>query len=313
MVQITALTSYGIYCITRAVVSLINLIPHPTRVAFFGSILRHFTHLSPKYRKITAKNMELALADKPFTERSRILDRSANEMGRLISDCLRLEHLTDDWVREHIDIPYLPRYRELKSTEPERGILFVTGHLGSFDLLAYSIGLLGYPLHFVARRFKNPFLDKWFMGIRERTGNTVIPREGAVRKILKAIERGHDVGILFDQNVTRKHAVFVDWFGRSAATTVAPAIAAITTGCRVVVVGMSYKGNDHYRILCHECDFADITGDETLERSEKIELITAELSREFQKLILSFPEGWFWIHRRWKTAPEGMDENFYNT
>src|SRR5690606_20029609 len=105
--------------------------------------------------------------------------------------------------------------------------MMATGHLGSFELLAHCVSMYGFPISFVVRPFKLERLNAWWSGIREAAGNRAIARSGAFKEILKELTSGRDVAVLFDQNVTRNHAVFVDWFGRPAATTRTVALAAL--------------------------------------------------------------------------------------
>jgi KDO2-lipid IV(A) lauroyltransferase len=265
----------------------------------------------PRIRKTSLKNLALAFPDLNEVERIRIFKESIHSLARLINDCLRLEQLSDSWVREHVDIPYLSTYLSQKKLPNSRPYLFVTGHLGSFDLMAYSIGLLGYPLAFIVRRFKNPYLDRWFTDIRARTGNKVIERSGALRKVLRELHEGNDVGILFDQNVTRKHAIFVDWFGRPAATSFAPALAVLSTGCRVAAVCITHCLDDNYRIEVTEIEVDDVVQDESLNKEDKLRVLTDRFSQTYQQMIRAHPTEWFWFHRRWKTTPSGVDESFY--
>jgi KDO2-lipid IV(A) lauroyltransferase len=172
--------------------------------------------------------------------------------------------------------------------------------------------LWGHPVAAIARNFKSPRLDRWWRGLREARGNRIIDRSGAYKEMVKELTKGGTVAVLFDQNVRLHHAVFVDWFGKPAATTRAFAMAALRCRVPVMVAGMSYLGgDDKYRVDAIECDFSGVYNDESLNEAEKIELITREISERFTDLVRGFPEGWFWIHRRWKTRPEGDSEQIY--
>jgi KDO2-lipid IV(A) lauroyltransferase len=147
--------------------------------------------------------------------------------------------------------------------------------------------------------------------LREARGNTIIDRKGAFREICKNVDGGRSVAVLFDQNVKIKHAVFVDWFGKPAATTRAFALAAVKTRAPVFVASMKYLGADNYRVNGVECDFKSLYADETLEDEVKVQRITEQISAIYCAMIEEFPEGWFWLHRRWKTRPPGEAERVY--
>ena len=139
-----------------------------------------------------------------------ILGKNAIEMGRLLADTVRLSGLDEEWARTHVEIPALDAYAAARG---ETGVLIATGHLGSFELLGHAIGLRGYPLAAIARKFKSRRLDAWWTGMREARGNRIIDRTGAFREMVKSVSAGTSVAVLIDQNVKSNHAVFVDWFG----------------------------------------------------------------------------------------------------
>lgn len=300
-----------LYWLVRGGLGALGLIPHQLRTAVLGRILRVLVALHSPTKRIMLRNLTLAFPDESAEFYDALITRTCVSFARAISDTIRLFCLDQEWVREHVEIPFYDRYLELRAANPNKGILFVTGHLGSFDLLAYSAGLLGHSLNVVARRFKNRLLDGWFSGIRERTGNKVIDRSGATRKMLSAVNSGENVGILFDQNVTRKHAIFIDWFGRLAATTFAPGYVAVTTECQVMVVYLHYLGGDRYQMRAEEIELADVYHDDTKSRDDKIREVLERCTAVFMKMIIASPDEWFWFHRRWKTTPEGVPEDFY--
>jgi KDO2-lipid IV(A) lauroyltransferase len=230
-------------------------------------------------------------------------------MGRLIADTIRLSSLEAEWVERHVDIPILDRY--IAAHAGGKGVLIATGHLGSFELLGHAIGLVGHPLAAIARRFKSRRFDTWWTELREARGNRIIDRAGAFKEMIRAIESGTSVAMLFDQNVKINHAVFVDWFGKSAATTRAFALAVIKTRAPVFVASIRYVGDDRYVVDAHECDFRAALDDASVSDEDRIEIITQEISRRYCDMIRAFPEGWFWLHRRWKTRPEGQAERVY--
>jgi KDO2-lipid IV(A) lauroyltransferase len=169
--------------------------------------------------------------------------------------------------------------------------------------MGHAIGMMGYPLAAVARRFRSPLLDRWWTGLRQSSGNRIIGRRGAFKEIVSTLQEGVSVAVLFDQNVTRNHAVFVDWFGTLAATTKSVALAALRTEVALFVSSLRYLGNDRYQIDVVECDCSDIYRDSSLTSDEKVRIITQRISDVYCKMIAGFPEGWFWMHRRWKTQP----------
>lgn len=289
----------------RTFVGILSIIPDKARVWLLDKIIYCLTLLIPSYRKVTRINLNIAFPDLSNIEREKILRESVTSLATAVSDFIRFSKITPQWVESRVEFPFLAKYKKLKESHSSTGLLVATGHLGSFELQAYMMSVLGYPLSFVVRNFKLPMLDRWWNKRREKYGNRVLNRSGAFRRIVRELKQGRDVGVLFDQNVKRSHAVFVPWFSKEASTTKSLALAALETKAKVVVVGLITKGFDKYRMEVIECDFSSIYSDKTLKRSEKVFEITKEISFQYQKLIKQYPAGWFWMHRRWKTQAQG--------
>ncbi|MCB0331320.1 MAG: hypothetical protein KDD70_16735, partial [Bdellovibrionales bacterium] len=295
----------------RFAVGVLGGLPLNIQRMLVSEILRVVAKFLKRHRNIAHKNLALVYPESSREEKDRIFVESFCGMGDLIVDVARFPTLDAEWATSHVDCPGFTRLREAKNAEPDRGILLVTGHLGCFELSAYSMPFLYRPISFIVRTFTNPYLDSWWRKRREANGNTVVSREGGYREMVRLLSEGVDVGILFDQNVTRNHSLFVDWFGRPAATTKALSLAALRTEAPLFVVALIRTGNDHYFYECKECDCTDLYTNKNLSKPEKLKQITERLVKEWEGLILKYPECWFWIHRRWKTAPEGHDETFY--
>lgn len=297
----------------KSLVAILRLLPNPIREGILSNILRFGTVFIPSYRRISEINLKIAYPESTPEWRRYIIRENFKSLAKAISDFIRMPSLSKAWVELNIEIPYWPRYMELKSRAGAPGVIIATGHIGSFELQGYALSLLGYPLSFVVRNFKKPLIDKWWNGIRGKLGNKVLNRQGAYRQVVKELKAGRDVAILFDQNVKRNQAVFVPWFGQLAATTKSIALAALETESVVLVVAMFTLKNGKYRMEVTECNFDNIYKDDSLDRAQKVKIITEEVSNHYQKLIKKFPEGWFWMHRRWKTTQVDGDISVYSS
>lgn len=291
--------------------SLLNLLPLEIRVRCMYVLTRVVFSFIRRPLRIARRNLEIAFPTSTPQRRAEILEQSLLSFARLMVDALRLGKLENKWAHEYVDHEVVRRYAELKAESLPAGVLVATGHIGSFELLAHCGPFYGYPMAFVARRLALPRLNRWFCSMREQRGNRVIDRRGAVKEVLQLLEGGQDVGVLFDHNVTRNHAVFVDFLGRPAATTKLIGIAALRTNCVVCVACIQYVGGGRYRIRLERCDIDSIRADHTLSVDEKVHSITQQVTRQFEKYILEDPGAWFWIHGRWKTRPEYESENLY--
>jgi len=299
------------YVSVRTLFGVLALLPQGMRVGLFSRLFRLAFVLIPKLRKTSLANLQIAFPGKSPEWRHSLLRANCDEMGRLLADMVRLPSLDADWAREHVRCEILPHYVE-RLVHGRTGVLIATGHLGSFELLGHAIGLFGYPLSAVARKFRSQRLDQWWTSLREARGNTIIDRRGAFKAMVADIQAGRSVAVLFDQNVTRNHAVFPTWFGVPAATTKALALAAIKTEAPLFVASMRYRGGDAYSIEAVECETGDVYGDDSASLDEKVLRLTQRLSDHYCRMIEGFPEGWFWLHRRWKTRPSEGDKSIYS-
>lgn len=304
----TVLIDICVCLLARGVFFILGVLPQGVRVGLCAGLFRIAFALIPRCRQTVLTNLAIAFPDRSEAWRRQIMKANAWEMGRLLADTIRIPSLGRQWIESHVEIPILQRYIEAHG---KTGVLVATGHLGSFELLGHAIGSMGYPLSAVARKFKSPRLDAWWTGLREAGGNTIIDRQGAFRKICSTIKAGSSVAVLIDQNVRVQHAVFVDWFNKPAATTRAFALAALKTQAPVFVAAMKYCGNDRYRVDAVECNFSALYNDPAVDDDHKVRAITDTISRHYCDMIRDFPEGWFWLHRRWKTRPEGDVEQVY--
>ena len=298
-----------VYILVRGIFFLLNMLPLGIRLFLLEKISFFVLSLLPKYQKIMHINLKIAFPDSDKKFRDKIIKKSCSSLARLVVDFGRIHAIDRTWVDKHVDFSEPMKFLE-RPKKSEKGRIYATGHLGSFELLAHSAGLKGYPLSYVFRRFKNPYLDTWWNSLRKASGNTPIPRKGAIKKIMKSLAEGQDVAILFDQNVTRNHAFFAPWFSLDAAVTKAVGLAAVKNEAEVIVASVSYKGDDKYKIHTVECDFSNVYSSEA-DLDSKIEIITKRISKEYTKMIAENPEEWFWMHRRWKTRPD-QNENIYS-
>lgn len=305
------IVSWFAYLFARVFFFFLALLPIRVRLVAVEIFLRCVTAFIPGYRRVSRKNLALAFPNESEEWRNEVLSRSYASLARVVVDFGRLHQLAPEWFDRHVSVPNIALMKRLDEEYPQTGILIATGHLGSFELMAYSAGHYGYPLSYVVRNFKLDKLDQWWKSVRERNGNKVLDRKGAFKKIVRELRSGRNVGVLFDQNVRRSFAVFVEWFNRPAATTKALGLAALRTGAPIVVASITHSGDDNYTIHLVQCDYSDLrTSPGTAD--EKVLIITERISKIYEDMIRASPAEWFWMHRRWKTVPFGMQENFYS-
>jgi Kdo2-lipid IVA lauroyltransferase/acyltransferase len=179
-----------------------------------------------------------------------------------------------------------------------KGVVFVSGHVGNWELLARRVARAGYPSQSIAKETSDPRLTALVEDFRAKGGVRSIWRgqEGAARAMLRALRSGEILGILIDQD-TKVQSVFVPFFGELAATPRAAADLALRTGA-AVVVGFCQRDGEGYRLTMEE-----VPAPEVSDREAAVQALTAALSQRIEAAIRRAPEQWVWMHQRWKTRP----------
>ena len=176
-----------------------------------------------------------------------------------------------------------------------KGILFITGHCGNWELLAIvtSVKLSGVAV--VARPINNPYLNRFVEHVRQKYGNSIIYKRGALKPIMQGLKKNCCVGILMDQAVVPEEGYVVDFLGRGAWTTKMPALIARKTEAAVLPVFI-HRENHGHRIKFYS-EVKLFTGDD---REKALREDTEKFSAYIEHYIREHPTEWLWIHRRWK-------------
>jgi KDO2-lipid IV(A) lauroyltransferase len=156
------------------------------------------------------------------------------------------------------------------------------------------------PLTVVARALDLPSLDAWADRLRRITGVEVIDKRQALRPVLEALKRGRLVGVLLDQNASRREGVFVPFFGRLASTSRSIAVLALRTRTPIIPVFARRVAPGHHEITIHPELPLPPAGDE-----DAIRALTASCTAVIETAIRANPDQWLWCHDRWRTRPPG--------
>jgi KDO2-lipid IV(A) lauroyltransferase len=176
-----------------------------------------------------------------------------------------------------------------------RGVLFFTGHFGYWEMQAITHSLQFKPVSVLARPLDNPALNEMLEAIRTRTGNSVIYRQGAIRKVLRELAANHGIALLIDQHLHTPDAVYVDFFQRPAATTSALAALALRTGAPVIPVFALPLRDGRYRLVYeHPVDPPQHEGPDAIRE------FTQRCTDVLEMYVRRQPDLWLWMHRRWR-------------
>ncbi len=262
-------------------------------------LIGRLVYATSKRRRIAYKNLRMAFAgEKSSKELKRIARASMENLAMSGVDLLRIPEMNRQYVEKYFRIegrekfePYIAR---------GQGVIFLTGHFGSWELLNIAGGLLGYPMVALARVQKHPRSDAYLNQLRASKGSQVIHKGMPVREILRALRRGQVVGILSDQD-GGKNGSFVRFFNRLSSTPAGVATFALRTGAAIVPGFIFREKNHRHRI---ELESPLELPNSSLSSVDAERFLLQQFADTLEKKIRRSPEQWLWAHRRWKSSPD---------
>jgi KDO2-lipid IV(A) lauroyltransferase len=257
-----------------------------------------------KLRRVGMRNLELAFPEKSVDEREAILRSAFQNLGRVMAIVSRFGELTASNLTDLIVYEPTPEFAAAyhQTVAEGRGRIILGGHMGNWELQAFSYPVFLEPLSFLARRMDNPKIDEMVMAIRTRLGNRQIDKINSASPILRTLRGGGAVGVLADVNSHPKEGVFVPFFGIPACTASGVAMLAIRANAVIVPMFAIWDEGRGKYFIDHDDIIEPVnTGD----RKHDIEQTTALYVAATERVIRAYPDQWLWIHRRWKTRPPG--------
>jgi Kdo2-lipid IVA lauroyltransferase/acyltransferase len=291
------------------VFKLLGYVPTSLIVITLTPVLRLGYRFNVRMRNTALRNLEIAFPKSDTAWKWKVLRDNAREMAQLIADSILLTRITKNWIEQNIDMQEAKKVFEQYQNKP---LLILASHFGSFELIPAILGLNGITLHAVARPFRPALFNDVLTRIRQRQGSIIFPRQGGLKRMRRLISEKKCVGMLFDQNVTKANAVFVDWFGLPAATAKSPAYLALHDECVPLLTNV-YRVNKRLVMHVKEIDITSIRNNSTLSKNDRIQLVTEHFVTALEEEIRNRPALWFWVHRRWKTRPHNEPETIYTT
>ncbi len=278
----------------------LGVLPRPVARSLAVAITRILFAFLPKLRKTAEFNLRVAFPDWSDTQRKEIIRGMLRNLGWMAAEFARFPKYAKQNIESMVVLDGHENF--LEGQRRGKGVLYLTGHIGAWELSSFAHAVYGFPLHYMARPIENSKIDALVNGYRRLCGNQPIFKNESARVTLKILKGAGTIGILADQNTMPEESVFVDFFRKPASTTTGIARLALRTDAAVVPgYAVWDEGIQKYRLRFEPPVELMRTGDEERDVLEN----TQKFTRVLEEIIRRYPDQWIWVHGRWNTRPKG--------
>jgi Kdo2-lipid IVA lauroyltransferase/acyltransferase len=291
------------YAAVWAILKILGALPRAAARGLATGVARTLYAMMPKLRKTAEFNLRLAFPDWSEAQRAAVIRGMLGNLGWMAAEFARLPRHTKENIEQLVVLDGHENF--LEGQRRGKGVLYLTGHIGAWELSSYAHALYGFPLHFMARPLDNARVNALVNKYRCLSGNRPVFKNDSARIVLKILRESGTVGILADQNTMPEEGVFVDFFGKTACTTTGIARVALHTDAAVVPGYAAWdEGIQKYRLRFEPPVELIRTGDSERDVFEN----TQKFAKVIEGIIRKYPKQWVWVHARWKTRPMGEPE-----
>ena len=270
-------------------------IPVSLRRRLFIGLARLFYCFVPRQRMIALHNLRQAFPEKTDGEILKIARGVYRTLGIVAAEFFDLPKFTSKNVREIVETEGVENCE--RALAKGKGVLLFSAHFGNWELEAAAVALLVKPAVVIYRPLDSPLLDSLVSRVRSASGNKPLPKENAMRAMIRTLHKNGMLGILIDQNTDWYEGVFVNYFGRPACTTSGLAHLALHSGAPVLPAYLIRLSEGRYRLVIEPALEIIDTGD----READVIANTQRFTKVIEDVVRKYPEQWLWVHQRWKT------------
>ncbi len=297
VVKPPTLTQRAEYALLRLVAALLKPFSWKT-ASNFGAVLGGLGYSPFRVRADRVERYIKAAFPDATPERVRQIAReSYRGLGRVTIESILLSREPKETVIAAFS--GTENWEKLEAALAEgRGVVLVSGHIGSWELSAAYMAARGVPVDAIAMHMANPLSDGFFKRTRERFGVRVLFDDEAVRVIPRSFRDGRAVGFLSDQGAKGLASTFVDFFGRPAKTPRGAAVFALRNRLPMLFIAAIRQPDLSYRFIVRDVPLAN-SGD----REKDVDDTVRNYTKAIEDCVREYPEQYFWQHRRWKRQP----------
>ncbi len=290
------------YLIFQAVKASLSALPRKLSLLLGRTLGLFFYYLDKRHRQTALSNLNIALGTELSpSELKRIARNSFKHFGAFLMEIIKFPSLGEKKKESLVRIE--GKEHLLNALKKGKGALIFSAHYGNWEFAPHFISKTG-VVKVIARSLDNKLLEKELSKLRTLLGAKVIYKHQATKQILQSLREKEMVAFLIDQNVQRHQAVFVDFFGKKAATTPALAAFFLKTQSPLVPVFCYPTTSFTYHLKILPPLKIELEG----EYNKDVLKITQICTKIIESLIRKNPAYWFWFHNRWKTKPDEKEE-----
>jgi len=275
------------------ILSFIFCLFPPEISLFFGRVMGLFLYtVNKKRRRIAYLNLKAAFSGQYLPgEINKIVKNTYIHFLQTIIEVLMLPRVDGKYTSRYVTIHGMENL--IKAKCAGKGIIFLTGHFGNWELLNAVSGANGYKMTVLAREQKHKKLYDLLNSYRELSGTAIISKGFGVKQLIKILKQNGIIGILADQDAGA-NGFFVDFFGRKASTAEGVLRFAKNTEATIIPVFLARRKGPYHD--------AYIEPPITVENKSNLTYYQ-DFVNVFEKHIRNFPNQWLWLHKRWKSTP----------
>ncbi len=256
-------------------------------------------------RDVVADNLRNAFPEWSELRIASTATRTYANWGRIAAEVVNADTVVDEAAISRIE----PLFQAVDNLAAEgRGVLLLTAHTGNFELLCRMCGLGGKRVAAFNKRMHNRFIARFLAAQRAAAGVDELNDIFETRRALRELRRGLLVAVPLDQNQSPGRGVFVEMFGRKAATSPVLAKLSLSTGAPVLPVFAVWRNQEVVAVLGDAIWPEEAGGDGPVARGRedpRLISLTARYTAEIERVVRLYPDQWNWTHGRWRTRPEG--------
>ncbi len=285
-----------LYYFVRFLIFSANLLPRKLWLRFCGMLGRVAYHFSKKPRELAIFHLGLVYGkEKSIPEIIALTKKIFEMLGKNAGDILRslnVKSLTD--LQKFLVTHGMENFQ--KAHAKGKGVVYLTCHVGAFDMQSTNMALRGVKLSVVGTPMKDERLNALLQNYRNAFGASYIERGKDNIKLIKELKLGNALAILIDQDTKVKSRI-VNFFGMPASTPIGATILAMKTGAAVVPCYIHLDENlkQHMHIL------PEIPLDNTGDEEADLITNTQKFNDFIEMAVRQHPDQWVWMHERWKT------------